>query len=211
MPLPIRSRRPTLDDMTDRTPPRQSPARLVALALLLAAAGLAAHPAGAQDRAPERTPERTPENAPSTGTDRSLLSACLRENLSSPRACIGTVAVPCVRQAPGGIRTDAEIACARREATLWRERLDAASGAFAQTMDSGQRSRFAALQRSWEAYTAQKCAFLGEMQQPVRMAAMQAGCDLQEIASRAIEIERAMRTRQGPSRSQRNQPPRIER
>jgi hypothetical protein len=173
------------------------------MALLLAAASLGGLPANAQDR--------SPDNAPSTGTDRALLSACLRESQAAPRACIGTIAVPCVRQGLGGVRTDAEIACARREATLWRERLDAASGAFAQTLDSGQRSRFAALQRSWEAYTAQKCGFLGEMQPPARMAAMQAGCDLQEIAARAIEIERSMRSRQAPGRNLRNQPPRIER
>ena len=109
------------------------------------------------------------------------------------------------------MRNDAEIVCARREAALWRERLDAASGALAQTLDAGQRSRFASLQRGWEAYTAQKCGFLGELQTPPRMAAMQAGCDLQEVAARAIEIERTLRTRQGSARNLRNQPPRIER
>jgi hypothetical protein len=176
---------------------------LILVAVFLVAANLSPLPASAQERAPE--------NAPSTGTDRALLSTCLRESQSAPRACIGTIAVPCVRQGLGGVRTDAEITCARREATLWRERLDAAAGAFAQTLDAGQRSRFAALQRSWEAYTAQKCGFLGEIQPPARMAAMQAGCDLQEIASRAIEIERSVRTRQGPARNLRNQPPRIER
>jgi hypothetical protein len=189
--------------MIDQFAPPRRFARLALLAAFLAAVNPGLSPATAQDRALE--------NAPSTGTDRALLSACLRESQSAPRACIGTIAVPCVRQGLGGVRTDAEITCARREATLWRERLDAASGSFAQTLDAGQRSRFAALQRSWEAYTAQKCSFLGEMQQPARMAAMQAGCDLQEIAARAIEVERSMRTRQGPARSQRNQPPRIER
>jgi hypothetical protein len=171
--------------------------------LLLAGALIAPVAASAQ--------ARPPEGPPSTGTDRAVLSACLRESMATPRACIGTIAVPCVRQGLGGVRADAEIACARREAILWRERLDAASGAFAQTLDAGQRSRFSALQRSWEAYTAQKCGLLGEIQPPARMAAMQAGCDLQEIASRAIEIERSVRTRQGPARNQRNQPPRIER
>jgi hypothetical protein len=185
------------------------------LAAFVVAASLGLPPAFAQDRGQERgqerAPDRAPDNTPSTGTDRALLSACLRESLASPRACIGAIAVPCVRQGLGGVRTDAEITCARREAALWRERLDAASGSFAQTMDPGQRSRFAALQRNWEAYTAQKCGFLGEMQPPARMAAMQAGCDLQEIAARAIEIERSVRTRQGPARNPRNQPPRIER
>ncbi|MGL4729870.1 MAG: hypothetical protein ACRCWO_14065 [Bosea sp. (in: a-proteobacteria)] len=147
----------------------------------------------------------------STGTDRALLSACLRESASSPRACIGTIVVPCVRQTPNAIRGESEVTCAKRETILWRERLDAASGTYAQALDSGQRSRFAALQRSWEGYVAQKCAFLGETQAAARMAAMQAGCDLQEVASRSIEIERGLRTRQGVATNPRNQPPRIER
>jgi uncharacterized protein YecT (DUF1311 family) len=159
--------------------------------------------------------ERPP--AIGSGTDRALLSTCLRESASTPRACIGTIAVPCVRQTPGpnrgesANRGESEVTCAKRETILWRERLDAASGTFAQALDSSQRSRFAALQRSWEGYIAQKCAFLGETQAPARMAAMQAGCDLQEVASRSIEIERSLRTRQGVASNPRNQPPRIER
>ncbi len=148
---------------------------------------------------------------PATGTDRALLSACLRESLSQPRACIGAIAVPCVRQAAAPARAEAEITCAKREAALWRERLEAASVALGQRLDPGQRSRFAALQRNWEGYAAQKCAFLGELQPAARMAAMQTGCDLREVAERALEVERSLQGRQATTRSQRNQPPRIER
>jgi uncharacterized protein YecT (DUF1311 family) len=180
-----------------------SRSRLLPAALALALSWFAAGQTAAQDGAQN--------NAPTSGPDRALLSACLRESIGSPRACIGTIAVPCARTGAGGARPDMEVSCVKRETLLWRERLDAASGAYAQALDSGQRSRFAALQRSWEGYVAQKCAFLGEMQPPARMATMQAGCDLQEVANRAIEIERALRNRQSGAGNTRNRPPRIER
>jgi hypothetical protein len=130
----------------------------------------------------------------STGTaaDRAAIAACLRESVSAPRACVGTIAVACIRQASGD-RREAEIACARREASIWRERLDLGAAALLQRVPSGPRNRFAALQRSWEGYAAQKCAFLGQIQPPARAPALQAGCDLNEVAHRAIEIERLAR------------------
>lgn len=150
--------------------------------------------------------------APSDGTDRALLSSCLRDTQDAPRACIGSIAIPCVRRAAEGARSEAEVSCAKRETTLWRERMDAASGVYSQALDSGQRSRFSALQRSWESYVAQKCAFAAEIQPAARMASMQTGCDLREVAGRAIEIELALRGRQGNTpATRRNQAPRIER
>jgi uncharacterized protein YecT (DUF1311 family) len=138
--------------------------------------------------------------------DRAAITSCVSESGSAPRGCIGSVAVVCARQAPGD-RRDAEIACTRREAAVWRERLDVAVGALARRLDSGPRSRLAALERSWEGFTAQKCAFAAEVQPPARASVTQAACELREVAGHALEVERVARG-QGPGQSQR---PRIER
>jgi hypothetical protein len=144
--------------------------------------------------------------APVTPADRTALSSCIAESAGTPRACIGSVAVPCARQG-GGDRRDAEIACSRREAAVWRERLDAAMAILGQRLASGQRSRFAAVQRSWESYSSQKCAFLGEVEPPARAPIMQAGCELREVAGRAIEVERMARAQAAGAAPR----PRIER
>ena len=97
--------------------------------------------------------------------DRAAIASCVRESLDRPRACIGTIAVVCARQAQGD-RREAEIACTRREAAVWRERLDLATINLAQRLEPGPRSRFAAEQRSWESYVGLKCAFVG-WQEPI--------------------------------------------
>jgi hypothetical protein len=123
-----------------------------------------------------------------TSPDRAAIATCIRESQDRPRVCIGTIAVVCAREARGD-RREAEIACSRREAAVWRERLEAATAALAQRLDSGTRSRFAAEQRSWESYVGLKCAFVGEIQPPATAPMMQAGCELRSAASRAIEVE----------------------
>jgi Lysozyme inhibitor LprI len=138
--------------------------------------------------------------------DRSTIASCIAESASAPRACVGAIAVPCARQG-GGDRREAEIACSRREAGAWRERLDAAMTMLAQRLGSGPRSRLAAVQRSWESFASQKCAFLGEVEPPARAPVMQAGCELTEVALRAIEVERMARAQAGPASPR----PRIER
>lgn len=144
-----------------------------------------------------------------TGTDRATLSACLRENLASPAACIGSIAVTCSRTTEGEKR-DHEVACARRETAVWRERLDISAVAYSQKLESASKSRFVALHRSWESYTSEKCAFFGDTQPPAISASMQAGCSLREVATRANEIERALRGKTAVSNRSAN-PPRIER
>jgi len=162
----------------------------------LAALGLLACSGEARAQAPETSV---------TAADRSAIASCLRDSGQSPRTCIGTIAVVCVRQ--GSNRDEARISCARREAAVWRERLDFALRALSERLDSGPRSRLASVQRSWEAYAPQKCAFIGELQSPEQAAAVQAGCDLRETAVRAIEVERLAR-RQAQAASPR---PRLER
>ena len=74
-------------------------------------------------------------------------------------------------------------------------------------LDAGQRSRLVALQMSWEGYIAQKCAFYAASQREGLQAGRQAGCELREVAMRALELSRA-----GPPQSpaQRpSQPPQI--
>ena len=46
------------------------------------------------------------------------------------------------------------------------------------------------MQRSWEGYAAQKCAFMADVQTAARAPAMQAGCELSEVAGRALDVER---------------------
>lgn len=144
--------------------------------------------------------------SPVSAADRASIASCVAESGSTPRACIGSVAVVCARQAPGD-RRDAEIACTRREAAVWRERLDVIAGALARRLESGPRSRLAAVERAWEGFTAQKCAFFAEVQPPAHAPVTQAGCELREVATHALELERTAR-RQAGGPSQR---PRIER
>src|ERR671916_148035 len=94
---------------------------------------------------------QSPNQGSVSAEDRAAIASCIRESMDRPRACIGTIAVVCARQARGD-RREAEIACTRREAAVWRERLDVATMALAQRLEPGQRSRFAAEQRSWESY-----------------------------------------------------------
>jgi hypothetical protein len=142
---------------------------------------------------------------PVTPADRGSIASCVSESGNAPRACIGAVAVVCARQTPGD--RDAEIACTRREAAVWRERLDLLAGGLARRLESGPRSRLAAVERAWEGFTAQKCAFFAEVQPPARAPVTQAACELREVAMHALELERVGR-RQAPGQSQR---PRIER
>jgi len=136
-----------------------------------------------------------------TAADRAAIAACMRESANQPRACIGSIAVTCAGQTSGE-RRETEIACTRREAAVWRERLDFATSALAQRLPSTSRSRFAAVQRSWEEYVALRCAFRGEIETPARAAVMQAGCELRAVAGRAIEIETIARRRMQPAQQQ---------
>jgi hypothetical protein len=143
--------------------------------------------------------------SPVTTADRATIASCVSESGNTARTCIGSVAVVCARQTPGD--RDAEVACTRREAAVWRERLDVIAGALARRLESGPRSRLAAVERAWEGFTMQKCAFFAEVQPPARAAVTQATCELREVAAHALELERAAR-RQAPGPSPR---PRIER
>lgn len=153
-------------------------------------------------------PGESRAQAPETSVpaaDRNAIASCLRDSGEQARTCIGTIAVVCVRQDSN--RDEARISCTRREAAVWRERLDFALRSLTQRLDSGPRTRLAAVQRSWEAYAPQKCALMGELQSPAQAPSVQAGCDLRETAVRAIEVERlARRQAEGPAPR-----PRIER
>jgi hypothetical protein len=133
-----------------------------------------------------------------TAADRAAIAACMRDSADQPRACIGSIAVICARQTSGE-RRDTEIACTRREAAVWRERLDFATSALSQRLASTSRSRFGAVQRSWEEYVALRCAFTGEIETPARAPVMQAGCEFRAVAARAIEIETMARRRLQPA------------
>ncbi|WP_197279964.1 lysozyme inhibitor LprI family protein [Bosea sp. AAP35] len=138
--------------------------------------------------------------------DRAQLSACLRDNRAGTPACIGSIAVACVGAASTD-RRGAEVGCARREEAVWRERLIQAVQQSGRALDAGQRSRLVALQLSWEGFIAQKCAFYGSTQREGLQLGRQAGCELREVASRTLELERTT-MRQAPTRRP-SQPPQI--
>lgn len=138
-------------------------------------------------------------------SDRAQLASCVRESGSAASSCIGMVAVACVRAA-GSDRRSAEFGCARREEAVWRERLMLALRDTGRSLDVGRRSRLAALHVSWESYVAQKCAFYGAMQREGLQLGRQAGCELREVAERAIELARSLP--QQPARRPQS-PPRI--
>jgi len=131
------------------------------------------------------------QGAPGLRDDLSSLANCLRDNGASPAACIGTVAIACVRAASGNPR-GAEAACARREEAAWRERLTLALQVSGRSLDAGQRSRLAAVQLAWESYVSQKCALYGASQREELQAGRQAGCELREVAERAIELAKGL-------------------
>lgn len=137
--------------------------------------------------------------------DRLQIATCLRQGLAGGAACLGSVAVPCVRAASGD-RRDAEVACARREQRVWRERLSLASRKLLGTLEPEASTRFLALQVAWEGYTAQKCAFMATAQPPARSAGVQAGCELREAGLRALEIERGTEPRTRANRPAQSPP-----
>lgn len=149
---------------------------------------------------------QSPPSSPVLSADRMQVVSCLSQSDTTASSCIGSVAVTCVRAASGDRRV-AEADCARREEAVWRERLTFASLAVMRNADSGARGQFAALQVAWEGYAAQKCAFYGSMQPSVRVAGMQAGCMLREVASRSLELERMVGQRSSVRRP--SNPPSI--
>jgi uncharacterized protein YecT (DUF1311 family) len=151
------------------------------------------------------TPLAAQTPSPTLAADRAQLVACLRQSGTVATSCIGLVAVACVRAASSDRRA-AEHSCARREEAVWRERLGQATQTVTRTMDAGQRSKLASLQVAWEGYVAQKCAFYGASQREGLQLGRQAGCELREVATRALELERS-RPQATPSRPQ--QQPRI--
>ncbi|WP_181832494.1 lysozyme inhibitor LprI family protein [Bosea caraganae] len=145
---------------------------------------------------------------PTLAVDRAQMASCLRQSSTATGACVGLIAVTCVRAVTGD-RRDAETTCARREEAVWRERLELASLAVMRATDSGSRGQFASLQLAWEGYVAQKCAFYGSTQPVARAAGMQAGCELREVANRSLELERAITQRAASQRRPSNNPPQI--
>lgn len=135
---------------------------------------------------------QTPQASPTLTADRAQLASCLRQAQSTPQGCVGLVAISCVRETAGD-RVRAEQGCARREEAVWRERLTLTSQALGRRLDAGQRARFVALQLAWEGFVAQKCLFYAGQQPSAAQPGRQAGCELREVARRALELEPMMR------------------
>lgn len=146
-----------------------------------------------------------PAPSPTITADRAQMDECLRQSGAALTSCIGAVAVACVRAA-GVNRSDAEQGCARREEAVWRERLNQALQVTGRPLDAGQRSRLASLHLAWEGYIAQKCAFYRSTQPSAVQMGRQAGCELREVAQRALELQRAMPR---PTQRRPQSPPQI--
>jgi hypothetical protein len=132
-----------------------------------------------------------PAPNPTLTADRAQMNECLRQSGGALTSCIGSIAVACVGTT-GVDRRAAEPGCARREEAVWRERLNQVLQLTGRPLDAGQRSRLASLHLAWESYVAQKCAFYGSTQPAALQTGRQAGCELREVANRAIELQRAM-------------------
>lgn len=143
----------------------------------------------------------SPPSSPSLAADRAQLLACLRQSQGAAQGCIGSIAIACVRDGRGD-RSRAEQSCAKREEAVWRERLTLAGQVLGRSLDAGQRARFVTLQLAWEGYVAQKCLFYAGQQAPALQPGRQAGCELREVARRAIELEPAARPGPAPRRPQ---------
>lgn len=136
--------------------------------------------------------QTAPAPNPTLSADRLAMMSCLRDAPASREGCIGSVAVACVRSSQSGDRVAAEIGCARREEAVWRERLALAGEGALRNADAGRRSRFVALQLAWEGYVQQKCSYYAAGQPAARSPGLRAGCEVREVALRALELERGL-------------------
>jgi hypothetical protein len=131
-------------------------------------------------------------------TDQEAIANCLAESADSPYACIGSIAVVCARLASNR-GDDPALTCAEREEAIWRSRLDTAVSELQRSLPTSAFHRFVALQQAWQNYYALKCSFLGD-EGGTRAERRKNGCELREVAMRAIEVDRYLR-RQKKQRS----------
>ena len=125
-------------------------------------------------------------------TDQEAIANCLAESTDSPYACIGSIAVVCARLT-SGTPGDSAITCAEREEAIWRSRLETAIAELTRSLPPTQLHRFASLQQAWQTYYAQKCSFLADEIGTDRAQRMRQGCELREVALRAIDVDRYLR------------------
>jgi hypothetical protein len=131
-------------------------------------------------------------------TDQEAIANCLAESADSPYACIGSIAVVCARLASSR-GDDPSLTCAEREEAIWRSRLDTAVAELRRSLPASAFHRFNTLQQAWQNYYALKCSFLGD-EGGTRAERRKNGCELREVAMRAIEVDRYLR-RQKKQRS----------
>ncbi|MBS7698216.1 MULTISPECIES: lysozyme inhibitor LprI family protein [unclassified Chelatococcus] len=133
-------------------------------------------------------------------SDSEVIESCLAGSAESPYACIGSVAVVCVKLTmPQGTRHEAS--CTERERTVWQTRLEASITEVNRSLPASARKRFATLQRAWQNYYTLKCDFMSDDLPQERSATMQKGCQLREIAARSIEVERYLKHQKKRQRS----------
>lgn len=168
-------------------------------ALVAATMGVAAvSPARAQDADQDTSGLST--RLVATPSDAATIETCLADSSDSPFACIGSVAVVCVKLTmPQGTRSEAT--CTERERTVWQTRLNATTAELHQSLPGTARKRFATLQRAWQNYYTLKCDFMNDDTPSERSQAMRKGCELREVATRSIEVDRYLRRQKRKQRS----------
>ena len=165
-----------------------------------AVASLLATAAFAGGESTDQSPFGLATNVVATQSDKEVIESCLAGSTDSPYACIGSVAVVCVKLTmPRGTRQEAS--CTERERMVWQTRLEASIQEVNRSIPTSARRRFATLQRAWQNYYTLKCDFISDDLPQERSATLQKGCELREIAARSIEVERYLKHQKKRQRS----------
>jgi uncharacterized protein YecT (DUF1311 family) len=106
----------------------------------------------------------------------------------SPGKCRDVVAKPCIDE-PGGQSTQGMNACMAREAVLWDELLNQEYRRLKSGLEPEQFEALRDAQRAWIAYKDVKCDILPMVVEGTIASNLAAGCALETLARRAIELQ----------------------
>jgi uncharacterized protein YecT (DUF1311 family) len=163
---------------------------VVSIACLMVAAfpSLSA-PAPVDTNDPTR-PHMTPSSKPVT--------ACLEQNVASPRGCIGVGEKECLKQLEDTATTWGEVLCADSEREIWGQRLAASVAQMRAAMDPNRRPFWATAEKKWIAARDAQCDFEASIYFGGSLARLvRADCLLRETGARAIDISELIENEKG--------------
>ena len=122
----------------------------------------------------------------------------LKENVVSPRACIGVGEKECLKQLGDTATTQGEVLCADSERETWGQRLAASVTQMRAAMDPNRRPFWAIAERKWIAARDAQCDFEASIYLGGALARLvRADCLLRETGARAIEIAQLIENEKG--------------